>query len=221
MHLNSELLFKKYAIPYFGSNIRVLEVGPTGFPTAYQNLVGGENRVWETIDFASTTYIGASTDKLTYHLTSPYNFPIDDNTYDIVISGQVIEHVEKIWTWLKEIKRITREGGYIILINPVSWPYHEAPVDCWRIFPRGISALSEEVDLTVLECYCESLEIPQILLKDPKSKFIPGESYNYQGSIATLNRLIKFNQVIRQIPFLKNLERPIEVAYDTISILKK
>ncbi len=146
MHLNSELLFRKYLLPYFKDNLKVLEIGPSCGPSSYQSILNNILIEWHTIDFETSSFIGSSVQNLTYKLKSPYIFPIEDELYDIVLSGQVIEHVEKPWIWIKELKRITKPGGYIITINPVSWPYHEAPVDCWRIYPSGIRALAEETD---------------------------------------------------------------------------
>lgn len=221
MHLNSELLFKKYALPYFKPNLRVLEIGPAGFPSAYQKLVHIDNIEWHTIDFSNTTYIDTATNNLTHTLTSPYEFPIEDEVYDIVLSGQVIEHVEKIWTWLTELRRITKFNGYIITINPVSWPYHEAPIDCWRIFPNGIYALAEQTNLYVEKCVCESLEKDNILKIDRDATFIPGQSYNYISNLQQTNRQIRFNKILRKFPMLKDFEKPIEISYDTLSVLKK
>jgi SAM-dependent methyltransferase len=223
MHLNSELLFTKYAIPYFKHNFRILEIGPAGFPSAFQRVVNNSNIQWHTIDFHDSTFISSAINNLTYHLNSPYRFPVDDETYDIILSGQVIEHVEKIWTWMKELKRITKKGGRIITINPVSWPYHEAPVDCWRIFPAGIAALAEEFNLEVELCKFESIERSQLMQLDSKIKTIPGRSYSYPPSkLSTLKKIITLNKLIRKLPFLNDqIQIPIEVAYDTISILKK
>src|ERR1700753_2018202 len=109
MHLNSELLFEKYGLPYFKDNCSVLEIAPASFPSRYQALVNNPTIKWETIDFVSTEYIDKeAVNNLTYELKSPYSFPLADNTYDIVLSGQVLEHVEKIWIWLKELKRVAK-----------------------------------------------------------------------------------------------------------------
>ncbi len=221
MHLNSELLFRKYALPYFLPNLKVLEIGPAGFPSAYQKIVGDDSITWHTIDFSDTTFIENAVDQLTYRISSAYDFPVEENKYDIILSGQVIEHVQHIWHWVKELKRVTKVGGRIVTINPVSWPYHEAPLDCWRIFPEGIKAIAEINELKVKECIFESLEIEKILKYDRKSKFIPGKSYNYERSVNQLKKQIYFNKLIRNIPFLKTLEQPIEVSFDTISILGK
>lgn len=221
MHLNSELIFRKHGVPFFKDQDKILEIGPAGSPSEYQKVVNNPKIVWHTIDFADTTFINSSTDNLTYKLTSPYKFPVEDKTYDIVLSGQVIEHVEKIWEWLKEIKRVTKDDGLIVTVNPVSWPYHEAPIDCWRIYPNGIIALAEEVGLDVVFCKTESLEIENLQKLDKKIKYIPGRSYNYTEANSTIERKISWNKFVRKLPFFRTFEIPIEVAFDTISVLRK
>jgi SAM-dependent methyltransferase len=222
MHLNSTLLFEKYAKKYFLDGKKVLEIGPSGFPTVYQKLVKNENLTWHTIDFVDSIYIGEAQPKLTYTLSNPYEFPVESDTYDIVLSGQVIEHVGKVWEWVRELKRVLKPNGVIITINPVSWPYHEAPIDCWRIFPEGIKSLAQEHSLTTVECICDSLETSEILKKDKKAVFIPGKSYLHEYSPAQLKYLIAWNKLIRVVPVAKRYLRiPVEVSYDTFSVLQK
>lgn len=151
MHLNSKLLFKKYAIKYFDKKFRVLEIAPD-FPSVFQQLTLSITPHWDTLDIYDNK-------SLTYPNSNPYNFPIDANSYDIIFSAQVLEHVRMPWKWMPELARVCKKGGLIITINPVSWPYHEAPVDCWRIYPEGMRALSEESNLTVLESHWESLGV--------------------------------------------------------------
>jgi methyltransferase family protein len=137
MHANSELLFQAYAVPYIAPESRVLEIGPDRFPSTYQKIMPHATRAWDTVDIYDSK-------NLTYPNAGEYAFPIPDDTYDVVISGQVIEHVKKIWCWIKEVERVCKKGGHVMIINPVSWPYHTHPVDCWRIFPDGMRALLED-----------------------------------------------------------------------------
>jgi len=154
MHTNSKLLFAKYARACFDSAIRVLEIGPNGSPSTYRQMVPYRTGVqWDTLDIDDRPH-------WTYSNSPPYDFPIPDDTYDIVLSGQVIEHVAKIWRWMPELARVTIHGGLVIIINPTSWPYHESPIDCWRIYPEGMKALCEDAGLTVEISLCESLELP-------------------------------------------------------------
>jgi SAM-dependent methyltransferase len=111
---------------------------------------------------------------VTYESVSEYAFPIDDDCYDIVLSGQVVEHVPRIWRWMREVSRVCKEGGVVITINPVSWQYHEAPLDCWRAYPEGMKALYEDSSLDVLLSRWESLETPGY------TRYIPGRPRTHQ-----------------------------------------
>ena len=89
MHTNSRLLFEKYARSYFQKGMRVLEIGPDGFPSAYRRVVDDGSMSWDTLDVFQEP-------RLTYVATSEYVFPIPSDSYDVVVSGQVIEHVRKM-----------------------------------------------------------------------------------------------------------------------------
>lgn len=194
MHLNSELLFKKYAVEHFKPRANVLEIGPN-VPSHYQKIVGDSSIEWHTLDLYESDY-------LTYKATSEYSFPIPDGAYDIVLSGQVMEHVRKPWIWIRELARVCKPGGLVITIVPVSWPYHEAPVDCWRAFPEGMRALYEDAKLTMDFSHFESLEVPHF------KRFIPGRSPANQGGWKVFRILGRFGF-------------PVERSYDTIAIGRK
>jgi SAM-dependent methyltransferase len=197
MHRNSLLLFEKYALRCFVDNMRVLEIGPGGFPSDYQRSIQFANITWHTLDISDSP-------SLTYPKSPIYCFPIADNTYDLVLSGQVIEHVAKIWRWMPELARVTRPGGHVITINPTSWPFHEYPIDCWRIFPDGMRALSEDSGLLVETSVCESLELPNT------RRALPGRSPEFQD--------FKTRLAFR---LLGVVGFPVEKAFDTITIARK
>ena len=197
MHTNSRLIFEKHAKQYFRPGMRVLEIGPDRFPSTFCSLVNDHSITWETIDLYQDA-------KLTHSALSEYKFPIPDKTYDIILSGQVIEHVRKIWVWMKEVARVCKAGGFVITINPASWPYHEAPIDCWRAFPEGMRALYEDSSLSVLLSICGSLEVPE------SRRRIPGRSRECQPK--WLRRAYK---VLNRFGF------PHECSFDTITIGQK
>ncbi|GEM_PF-3051179 len=91
MHPNSKFLFEKYAKPLFKKNMRVLEIGPDAFPSTNRQTVKDNTLKWETLDIIPAP-------GLTYIAEGEYNFPVPENTFDIVLSSQVIEHVKKIWS---------------------------------------------------------------------------------------------------------------------------
>lgn len=197
MHANGILLFEKYAKPVIQQRQRVLEIGPDQLPSTYSRVCAHLSLVWDTLDISGDP-------SLTYPNSNAYSFPISDNSYDVVISGQVIEHVQRPWTWLREVARIARIGGLVITINPVSWVYHEAPVDCWRIYPEGMKALYEDASLTVLLSRWETLETPQF------RKHSPGISIESQSP-----RRRTISKLLGRFGFA------VEAAFDTITIGRK
>lgn len=159
MHANSELLFRKYAAPLFRPDQTVLEIGPDGAPSTYRKVVRDIDLRWETLELGRSDRPDPP-HPVSYVSEHEYHFPMPDDRYDIVLSGQVIEHVRKIWIWYHELARVCRSGGLVITICPVTWPYHEDPVDCWRIYPEGMKALCEDAGLEPVLVQCESVEPP-------------------------------------------------------------
>jgi len=220
MHLNSELLFSKYASPLFSPEKKVLEIGPNGYPSYYKKILKMDDIEWHTLDIGVEDIAGGEKNPL--HVTSKdeYNYPLPSDRFDIVLSGQVMEHVKKVWLWVDELKRLTKSDGIIILIIPVSWTYHAVPVDCWRIYPEGMKALMEDRGLEILSCHYESLEAGLIHRSTPT---IPGnETINTSRKVNPRDRVFFFiNKLLYYIPGLKKLRIPVTVAYDTVCICKK
>lgn len=175
--------------------MRILEIGPSGSPSSYKKIVDNDTIAWETLDISKR-------EKITYVAEDEYKFPIPDNTFDIVLSGQVIEHIKKIWVWIKELSRVCKKNGHVITIAPASWTFHEAPVDCWRIYPDGMRSLYEEAGLVIDLCKMESLEYAG------KRRIIPGGT-----SRDLLDKKPGAKILIKRI-----LRWPITVSFDTIAI---
>lgn len=70
--------------------------------------------------------------------------------YDLVVAANVLEHVPAPWAWLRTVAELTAVGGHVVLVAPVSWPYHPAPKDCWRAYPDGLAALMAWAGLRVV-----------------------------------------------------------------------
>jgi SAM-dependent methyltransferase len=86
---------------------------------------------------------------------------IPDNSYDVVVSGQAIEHVRYPWVWIREVYRVLKTGGLCCIIGPSAGWIHRYPIDCWRIHPDGMQALADWAGLKVLEAY-DNTQLPWI-----------------------------------------------------------
>ena len=53
--------------------------------------------------------------KVIKHDLNEFPYPFDDNTFDVVISNQVIEHLIYPVRFLKEVYRMPKPGGYTVI----------------------------------------------------------------------------------------------------------
>lgn len=75
--------------------------------------------------------------------TEPYAWPIPSESFDFVISGQCLEHVEFPWETVKEMARVLKPKGDVYIIVPSRWPEHKYPIDCYRYLPDGMRSLAK------------------------------------------------------------------------------
>ena len=81
-----------------------------------------------------------------------YNwFEIDDNTYDVIISGQYFEHLEYFWITMTQIERVLKPGGFVCIIVPSAGHKHGGDeLNCYRFHEDGLKAMANYVDLEIL-----------------------------------------------------------------------
>ena len=147
MHRNALKLFQEYGVPFIERGNLVLEVGPDHNPSSLTQWHAG---CWDTVDINDAS-------KPTF-ISTENALPIGDDVYDVVLSANVIEHVRRPWIWLKELVRVTRPGGHVVTICPITWPCHRAPLDCWRIYPDGMATLYEDAGLEMVVCAAKSYD---------------------------------------------------------------
>ncbi len=76
--------------------------------------------------------------------------PFDDGSIDTVLSTQVLEHVSEPEVYLREVSRILRPGGHLILSCPGSYMLHEEPNDFYRYTRYGLTHLLSKCSLCVV-----------------------------------------------------------------------
>lgn len=81
-----------------------------------------------------------------------YNWnEIEDETYDVIVSGQAFEHIEFWWITLEEIKRVLKPNGLFFLIVPSTGPVHKNPYDCYRFNENAMKAMAKYVNFQLIE----------------------------------------------------------------------
>jgi SAM-dependent methyltransferase len=81
---------------------------------------------------------------------------IEDDSYDVVLCSQVLEHTPYPWRVTQEMARVLRPRGLAFLTSPSSGPVHRYPEDCFRYYPDGLSALARASGLLVVEAHVQS-----------------------------------------------------------------
>jgi len=78
-------------------------------------------------------------------------FPFDDGTFDAVLCNQVLEHVFEPEEFVREIGRVLKPGGRLLLTVPFVWDEHEQPRDYARYSSFGLRALLERHSFKLLQ----------------------------------------------------------------------
>jgi ubiquinone/menaquinone biosynthesis C-methylase UbiE len=76
--------------------------------------------------------------------------PIRDAAVDTVLCTQVLEHVPDPALMMREIARVLRAGGRLLLTAPQTNPLHEEPHDYYRYTKYGLAYLAERAGLSVV-----------------------------------------------------------------------
>ena len=131
-----------------------------------------------------------------HHIGFDSKTTLPDNYADIVLSNQVLEHVDSPSGYLQEAYRILKPGGTIILTTHGYWFYHPTPNDYWRWTSAGLrkTVEAESFKITswhgILGLAASGIQLLQdgIALKLPKF-LIPPFAMIMQGTIGLFNML--------------------------------
>ncbi len=117
--------------------------------------------------------------------------PFGDNEFDIVLSSQVLEHVENVDKYLNECRRVLKTDGLLILSTHGTWQYHSHPVDVQRWTSYGLK------------------------------KLITGYGFNIKEFIPVLGQLALTSQLRLTFyySFVKEIFTPLKILYYPLSFL--
>lgn len=128
-----------------GGSLDILDIGSQDVTGSYRRLFDDDHWNYTGLDVDSGPNVH-------YVANSPYQWKgLDTARYDVIISGQTLEHVEFFWLTMLEIERVLKPGGLCCLIVPSSGFIHRYPVDCWRFYPDGLQAMARYAHLEPLE----------------------------------------------------------------------
>ena len=158
MHKNSHDKMEWFKKTYLSTNnqLNILDVGSLDGKGNYNysDIFNEKNWTYTGLDFEA----GNNDDIV---VTDIYNwFEVEDNTYDVVISGQIFEHLEFFWLTMSEIERVLKPGGYVCIIAPSAGPKHGGDMpNCYRFHEGGMKAMAKYVNLEVLHASVDGREV--------------------------------------------------------------
>jgi SAM-dependent methyltransferase len=128
--------------------LSILDVGSKQYQDEASTGNAEGNSYRELITSPSWQYVGMDLEYgKNVHIVAedPNHWPLPDESFDVVISGQCIEHHDNLHQWFEELGRVLKPGGRTCIIAPWKWEIHNFPHDYWRILPDGMRYLLSKV----------------------------------------------------------------------------
>jgi SAM-dependent methyltransferase len=110
---------------------RLLDVGCGELP--YEPLFAGHVSEYVGLDFVDNP--------LAQLHGAAEALPVADESFDVVLCTQVLEHCDDPGRVVAELRRVTRPGGVVLASTHGVQPYHPSPADHWRWTHTGLERL--------------------------------------------------------------------------------
>ena len=145
MHENSYNTMADFKNKYLKGkfNLKVLDLGSLDINGSYKPIF--YEHEYKGLDIME----GKNVDiKIPY----PYQWDnVKKDYYDVIVSGQTLEHIEDDMRFVKEAARVLKPEGIICFIAPSTGPLH-MELDYRRYTVETLSQLAIVNGLTILEC---------------------------------------------------------------------
>jgi SAM-dependent methyltransferase len=131
-----------------GRSGNMLEIGPQDRSEVQRNFTNYVIETFDIVDTYNPTHVG----DLTIHNTN-----IEDDSYDCIACLEVLEHTTNPFDSIKELRRMLKDGGYLLVSAPLNWRIHGPSPDCWRFTEHGWQVLLKDFDIIEID----RLETPE------------------------------------------------------------
>jgi hypothetical protein len=124
-------------------NARILEIGSLNV-----------NGCLRDASAPTTHYVGLDLEEgpsVDFVMAPGDDFPVEDDSFDLVIASSVFEHDPRFWDTFLRMCRAARAGGYIYVNAPSNGSVHRYPMDNWRFYPDAGLALAEHARMAGMQ----------------------------------------------------------------------
>ena len=126
-------------LPYIEG--RVLDLGAGS--AKYKELIASKTESYLACDAVKNENIDDVCDVLNLH------YP--EESFDTVISTQVMEHVKNPLLMASQINKVLKTGGKVILTAPLLIPMHSDPDDYFRFTKNGLVEIFKQSGFAIIE----------------------------------------------------------------------
>jgi SAM-dependent methyltransferase len=172
--LNQFILEARKSVPLDSGQI--LEIGSQGRSEVQEAFSGFEVKSFDIVDDFNPDYVG----DITRH-----NHEIPDESFDAIACLEILEHTLQPFDAIVELRRMLKDGGYLLISAPLNFRIHGPVPDCWRFTEFGWRILLKDFDILRLD----QLETPgrplfpikyNILARCNKDKAVDARSLQFE-----------------------------------------
>ncbi|MDA9233514.1 class I SAM-dependent methyltransferase [Flavobacteriaceae bacterium] len=148
-----------------GFKKQLLEIGPQGRLDVKELF---NNYTYSSLDIDSSNNPDILGD------ITKTNKEIKDNFFDCIICLEVLEHTLNPFDAIRELKRILKIGGFLLISAPLNWRIHGPIPDCWRFTEFGWKVLLKDFQLIEMD----KLDTPERPLFPIRYNFVVKKNSN-------------------------------------------
>jgi len=148
-YLNNIQLQKsiKKSIRYIGG--KCVDIGSGNSP--YKSYILDKVDEYITVDNGKIHQHMFQTSKEKFVDADIKQLPFESDSIDTIILTQVLEHIDEPFVALKEIKRVLKKDGILILSVPFIYHAHATPYDYFRFSEYGLRKICTDHNFEILE----------------------------------------------------------------------
>lgn len=169
---------------------RLIDVGAGR--AKYRGLIDPYITEYVTVDDLSSgdQYKNENDRERVKYVSDAARLPFGDNEFDSALCSQLIEHVESPSEVVKEIFRVLKPGGHLILASGWMASFHEEPKDYWRFTVDGYRHLGETAGFEFVEAVAQGGMFTSLL-------YLPSRNIELRGKNWMRKALRKMSPVVR------------------------
>lgn len=159
-------MFRPKYIHVFLNHLFIIRKGIFNYVRHYAKIYGNGNvldygcgsKPYREL-FDCNSYVGAdvrisghdhSNSEIDYYIESN-SVPLPNEQFDFILCSEVLEHVDSLNDVLREIHRLLKRDGILLVTTPFIWREHEAPYDFRRLTSFGLVKSMEGAGFEIVD----------------------------------------------------------------------